>query len=49
MLLYILIVNFIAPLFSEKGISARILSISMRIAIAGFVLELSNMAASSLV
>ena len=48
-LLYILIVNFIAPLFSEKGISARILSISMRIAIAGFVLELSNMAASSLV
>ncbi len=48
-LLYILIVNFIAPLFSERGILARILSISMRIAIASLVLELSNMAAAALV
>ncbi|MGC8538099.1 MAG: hypothetical protein ACP5MZ_03930 [Candidatus Micrarchaeia archaeon] len=48
-LLYILIVNFITPLFSERGVSARIASISMRIAIASLVLELSNMAASALV
>ncbi|MGC8538197.1 MAG: hypothetical protein ACP5MZ_04460, partial [Candidatus Micrarchaeia archaeon] len=48
-LLYILIVNVMAPLFSERGVPARIASISMRIAIASLVLELSNMAASALV
>ena len=48
-LLYVLIVNFIAPLFSERGVSARIASISMRIAIASLVLELSNIAAAALI